>query len=102
MLEGAVIYLQIIFIGILGGAAYNILAGVLRGLGDSLMPLLSLLVASLLNIVLDILFVSQFHMGIAGVAWATIIAPGDFRRHVPDPSLPDTAGGGRKPSNAEA
>lgn len=39
VLEGAVIYLQIIFIGILGGAAYNILAGVLRGLGDSLMPL---------------------------------------------------------------
>ena len=61
-------------IGILGGAAYNILAGVLRGLGDSLMPLISLLVASLLNIVLDILFVSQFRMGVAGVAWATIIA----------------------------
>ena len=74
VLEGAVIYLQIIFIGILGGAAYNILAGVLRGLGDSLMPLISLLVASLLNIVLDILFVSQFRMGVAGVAWATIIA----------------------------
>lgn len=46
----------------------------LRGLGDSLMPLISLLVASLLNIVLDILFVSQFRMGVAGVAWATIIA----------------------------
>ena len=74
VLEGAVVYLQIIFIGILGGAAYNILAGVLRGLGDSLMPLISLLVASLLNIVLDILFVSQFRMGVAGVAWATIIA----------------------------
>ena len=71
---GAVVYLQIIFIGILGGAAYNILAGVLRGLGDSLMPLLSLLIASLLNIVLDILFVSRFRMGVAGVAWATILA----------------------------
>ena len=54
VMAGAVTYLQIIFIGILGGAAYNILAGVLRGLGDSLMPLVSLLVASLLNIVLDI------------------------------------------------
>ena len=54
VLEGAVVYLQIIFIGILGGCGmYNILAGVLRGLGDSLMPLISLLVASLLNIVLD-------------------------------------------------
>ena len=74
VMAGAVTYLQIIFIGILGGAAYNILAGVLRGLGDSLMPLVSLLVASLLNIVLDILFVSRLHMGVAGVAWATIIA----------------------------
>ena len=74
VMAGAVTYLQIIFIGILGGAAYNILAGVLRGLGDSLMPLVSLLVASLLNIVLDILFVSRLPMGVAGVAWATIIA----------------------------
>ncbi len=74
VMAGAVTYLQIIFIGILGGAAYNILAGVLRGLGDSLMPLVSLLVASLLNIVLDILFVSRLNMGVAGVAWATIIA----------------------------
>lgn len=74
VLDGAVIYLQIIFIGILGTATYNILAGVLRGLGDSLMPLVSLLVASLLNIVLDIVFVRDLRMGIAGVAWATIIA----------------------------
>ena len=73
---GAVTYLQIIFIGILGGAMYNILSGVLRGLGDSVFPLLYLVLASLLNIVLDILFVSQFGMGIAGVAWATIIAQG--------------------------
>ncbi|MDO5143318.1 MAG: MATE family efflux transporter [bacterium] len=71
---GSVIYLQIIFIGILGGAAYNILSGVLRGLGDSVSPLLFLILASLLNIVLDILFVSRFGMGVAGVAWATIIA----------------------------
>lgn len=71
---GAVTYLQIIFIGVLGGAMYNILSGVLRGLGDSIFPLFFLVLASLLNIVLDILFVSQFRMGIAGVAWATIIA----------------------------
>ncbi|MCH5285930.1 MAG: MATE family efflux transporter [Christensenellaceae bacterium] len=73
---GAVTYLQIIFIGILGGAMYNILSGVLRGLGDSVFPLFYLILASLLNIVLDILFVSRFNMGIAGVAWATIIAQG--------------------------
>ena len=74
--EGSVIYLQIIFIGILGGAAYNILSGVLRGIGDSVSPLGFLVLASLINIVLDILFVSRFQMGIAGVAWATIIAQG--------------------------
>ena len=74
--EGAITYLKIIFIGILGGAMYNILSGVLRGLGDSVFPLFYLILASLLNIVLDILFVSQFGMGIAGVAWATIIAQG--------------------------
>ncbi|MBQ8110778.1 MAG: MATE family efflux transporter [Clostridia bacterium] len=72
--EGAITYLRIIFIGILGGAAYNILSGVLRGIGDSFYPLIYLVVACLLNIVLDILFVAKFNMGIAGVAWATIIA----------------------------
>lgn len=73
---GAITYLQVIFIGILGAAAYNILSGVLRGMGDSVYPLIYLIIASLLNIVLDILFVSRFGMGVAGVAWATIIAQG--------------------------
>ncbi len=72
--QGATIYLQIIFIGILGGGMYNILSGVLRGMGDSVNPLIYLVIASLLNILLDLLFVAQFNMGIAGVALATIIA----------------------------
>ncbi len=71
---GAVTYLKIIFLGMLGTSAYNILSGVLRGIGDSFYPLLYLVFACLLNIVLDILFVAKFDMGIAGVAWATIIA----------------------------
>jgi len=71
---GAITYLQIIFIGILGGAAYNIFSGILRGLGDSFYPLIYLVLACLLNIALDILFVARFNMGVAGVAWATIIA----------------------------
>ena len=74
--EGATIYLQIIFIGMVGCAAYNIISGVLRGMGDSVFPLIYLIIASLLNIVLDILFVKEFSMGVAGVAWATIIAQG--------------------------
>lgn len=66
-------YLSIIFIGVTGLAFYNIIAGILRGMGDSLMPLVFLLVACGLNIVLDIWFVSS-GMGVAGAAWATIIA----------------------------
>lgn len=71
---GAVTYLQIIFLGMVGGSAYNILSGVLRGMGDSFYPLMYLILACVLNIILDILFVAKFNMGIAGVAWATIIA----------------------------
>lgn len=67
-------YLKICFIGMLGCAFYNILAGILRGLGDSVTPLIFLLVACGLNIVLDIWFVAGFDMGVAGAAWATIIS----------------------------
>ena len=67
-------YLNIIFLGIMGGGYYNILSGVLRGLGDSVSALIYLLVATFLNIVLDYTFVAKLNMGVAGVAWATIIA----------------------------
>ena len=67
-------YLIIISLGILGGGLYNILSGVLRGLGDSVSALIYLLVATLLNIVLDWLFVAKFGMGVNGVALATVIA----------------------------
>lgn len=67
-------YLKIMFLGVAGMAFYNILSGILRGLGDSMSALLYLLVASGLNIVLDILFVARFHMGVAGVSLATVIA----------------------------
>lgn len=67
-------YLIIYFVGIIGFAYYNILAGVLRGLGDSLSPLIFLLVSTVLNVGLDILFVAKFNMGVPGVALATIIA----------------------------
>lgn len=67
-------YLIIYFIGIAGLAYYNILAGVLRGLGDSLSALIFLLVSTALNVGLDILFVAKFNMGVPGVALATVIA----------------------------
>lgn len=69
-------YLIIYFVGIAGFAYYNILAGVLRGLGDSVSSLVFLLVATVLNVILDIWFVAGFNMGVAGVALATIIAQG--------------------------
>ncbi len=69
-------YLIIYFLGIAGFAYYNILAGVLRGLGDSIWPLIFLLISTVLNVVLDLLFVAKFNMGVPGVALATIIAQG--------------------------
>ena len=67
-------YLYILFIGGAGLAFYNILSGILRGLGDSVSALLYLVVACVLNIALDLLFVIQFGMGVSGVALATAIA----------------------------
>lgn len=59
-------YLIINFLGILGSAYYNIISGILRGLGDSVMPLIFLLVACGMNICLDIWFVAGFKMGRCG------------------------------------
>ncbi len=67
-------YLTIFFLGSVGFAFYNMISGILRGLGDSFMPLVFLMLACGLNIVLDILFVAAFNWGVPGVAWATIIA----------------------------
>lgn len=67
-------YLTILLIGIGGTAYYNIFSGILRGLGDSVSALIYLLVATVINIVLDIYFVAELNMGVAGVTWATIIA----------------------------
>lgn len=67
-------YLMILVMGIIGTTFYNIFTGILRGLGDSTSALIYLLIATGINIVLDILFVAQFDMGVTGVALATIIA----------------------------
>ncbi|GFN34926.1 MATE family efflux transporter [Tepidimicrobium xylanilyticum] len=67
-------YLIIYFIGIAGFSYYNILSGILRGLGDSLSALIFLLISTALNVVLDILFVAKFNMGVPGVALATVLA----------------------------
>ncbi len=56
--------------------AYNLCAGVLRAIGNSFMPLVFLICSSVLNIVLDLLFITRFSMGVAGAAAATVIAQG--------------------------
>ena len=69
-------YLKIYFYGIAGFFFYNMLSGVLRGLGDSFTALMFLLVSAALNVGLDLLFVAKFNMGVPGVALATVIAQG--------------------------
>ncbi len=67
-------YLTISLVGIAGMAFYNILSGIIRGMGDSFSALLYLLVATLINTVLDVWFVAGLGWGVAGVAIATVIA----------------------------
>lgn len=69
-------YLQIIFYGIFFTFLYNFFASLLRAIGNSFIPLIFLGVSTLINILLDLLFILQFQMGIAGAAWATVIAQG--------------------------
>lgn len=69
-------YLNIYFWGIIGFFFYNMLSGVLRGLGDSISALGFLLLAAALNVVLDIYFVASLGMGVAGVSLATVISQG--------------------------
>jgi len=70
----ALTYLRIIFSGLLFTFGYNGVGAILRGLGDSMTPLYMLIAATLLNVILDLVSVLVLHMGVAGVAWATIIA----------------------------
>lgn len=72
----ASVYLGIYFIGLPFLFMYNVQASVFQALGDSKTPLYLLVFSSLLNVILDILFVTQFYMGVAGVAIATLIAQG--------------------------
>ena len=69
-------YLRIYFGGAVFLFLYNSLNGIYNALGDSQTPLKFLIVSALTNIVLDLLFVIKFNMGVAGVAWATLISQG--------------------------
>lgn len=70
----ATTYMQITFIGTLAVFGFNVNGGILQGLGDSRSPLIYVGIATVINIILDLLFVLTFGWGVAGVAWATVIA----------------------------
>ncbi len=70
----SVSYANIMFAGVLTVLMYNILCGVLRGMGDSFWPLIFLIISSVINVVLDYIFVVNFGWGLEGAAYATIIA----------------------------
>lgn len=74
VIDQSEIYMKICFIGIFGVVSYNGIAAILRALGDSITPLIFLIVASLLNVVLDLVFVVFLKWDVPGVAIATIIS----------------------------
>ena len=74
ILEGAYDYILVIFLGIPAVYLYNMTSGVIRSLGDSRTPLIFLIISSVLNIVLDLYMIVKLEMGVAGAAWATVIA----------------------------
>lgn len=76
IIDGAYTYIWIIFLGIPTVYLYNIVAGVIRAIGDSRTPVIFLVLSSIINIVLDLFFIINLNMGVAGAAWATVIAQG--------------------------
>lgn len=76
ILDQATEYLNIYFIGLPFLFMYNVISSMFNALGRSKIPLYLLIFSSIFNIILDIFMVSELHMGVAGVAWATLIAQG--------------------------
>ena len=74
LLAEATIYLRILFIGLGATFFYNTLSAIIRALGDSRTPLYFLILSSVVNILLDLLFILRFHAGVAGAAWATVLS----------------------------
>ncbi|MCR5235278.1 MAG: MATE family efflux transporter [Lachnospiraceae bacterium] len=74
ILDDATLYMQIACLGIPAIASYNCISSILRALGDSKTPLLFLIASSIINVVLDLIYVIIFGLGVRGVAYATIIA----------------------------
>ena len=76
VIDMAAEYLRIYFLGLPFLFMYNIFSSMFNALGKSRIPLIFLIFSSVTNVILDVVFVTQFHMGVSGVAWATLIAQG--------------------------
>ncbi len=74
VMENSVTYLQIYFSGSLGFVMYNVFVGILQAVGDSRHPLYYLIASSVINLVLDLVFIEFFHTGVGGAALATVIS----------------------------
>jgi len=74
ILEDSILYMNVLLWGILGLAYFNMLSGILRGLGEAIAPLVYLIIACLLNIVLNFFFIVVLGMGVFGAAIGTVIA----------------------------
>ena len=69
-----ILYFRIYFGGVMAVILYNTASGIFQAVGDSKHPLYYLIISSITNVVLDLLFVAVFHMGIAGAGYATVIS----------------------------
>lgn len=76
IMDSSYAYISVIYLGTIAPLLYNLLAGILRALGDSKTPLYFLILSSVLNIILDIVFIVNFSLGVAGAAYATVISQG--------------------------
>lgn len=74
IIEDAILYINIIYAGIFASMFYNMIASVLRALGDSKTPLYFLVLSSVLNVILDLVLIINFHMGVAGAGIATVFS----------------------------
>lgn len=74
LFEGAYVYILTISLGLIANMAYNLYACAFRAFGNSKMPLYFLIFSSMMNIVLDLLFIAVFHWGVFGAAFATVLS----------------------------
>ena len=74
IIDGAYDYLMVIFAGILSSMAFNLLSNIFRSIGDAKTPLYFLVIACIMNIILDVVFIAGFGMGVEGAGYATVLS----------------------------